>query len=304
MINRTCGFVPGMIAGAALLATGLAIGGADQARDDETPSVLRAHRLEIVDELGTVRLALGQNEAGGAISVRDSMGRTMMLLGVATGGGVMVINESEARSACVRIAAAPEGGEVAVGRGNTFTGQFGTDATGAGYLSLRDAERREVVSMTALAGHTGQIQTFDARTEQPLTVLSATRDGQGQIRVNGQDGIPRAVLTASARREGQLYTFADEGRPLIALATREAGPTMRIFNVDGEVAITLELDEEEGGRVVVYDRDGLGRGLSSQPPRNRVTPTPTPADPPVDVPWRENRPSGDRGIPRVPPRGS
>jgi len=300
MSIRAQGFVPGMIAGALLLATGLAIGGAGRAPETDPASLIRAKRIEIVDDLGTVRLALGQNETGGAVSVRDAMGRTMMLLGVATGGGVMVINESDQRTACVRIAAGPDGGEVAVGRGNTFTGQIGTDATGAGTLSLRDAERREVVAAGAIAGTIGRLETFDARSGSVLNSLSATRDGQGQLRINGPDGHPRAVLTASERREGQLYTFGDGGRLLIAVATREAGPALRMFNIDGETALTLELDDDEGGRVVVYDRDGLGRGLSSQPPRNRITPT----EPPVDVPWRERRPSEDGGIPRVPQRGS
>jgi len=293
MLRNAPGFVSGMCAGAFILATGLAIGGGDakqgphaQAHPDVS-DVIRTQRLEIVDDLGTVRLALGHNESGGAVSIRDGMGRTMMLLGVATGGGVLVIHEADQRSACVRIAAAPDGGEVAVGRGGHFTGHFAADRSGAGSLILRDAERRETVAIGTAAGRFGQIETFDAHSGNAMTVLTATRDGQGQLRTNGPDGMPRAVLTASERREGQLYTFADEGRPLIAIATGEVGPAVRLFNMHRDAAIAMELDEKDGGRVIVYDRDGIGRGLSSQPPRNRVVPTPQ--DPPVDVPWRESR---------------
>ena len=66
-------FVLGMLVGGALLGGGLVLGGA--ADQEIIPAVLRARQIEVVDDVGTVRVLLGANTEGGTLSIRDRLGR-------------------------------------------------------------------------------------------------------------------------------------------------------------------------------------------------------------------------------------
>lgn len=274
-------FVHGMITGALLLGGGLFLGGWSNVREDR-PGIVRAERVEIVDELGTVRVVLGSSESGGALSVRDRLGRTMLIAGTGPGGGVLVINDAETRQAVARIGSGGEGGECSLAGtdGVTRLRLAGTPAGGS--MHAADRAGRTAVSVQVSAAGAGMVETLDAARSAPLVAIGATGDGQGQIRVNGPDGQPRTIITASERREGQIYTFADDRRPLLAFATDARGPVIRLYNVDGDAAVALDHDAESRGRVIVYDRDGIGRAIVAQSPRSRIIPARPEGDAPFE----------------------
>ena len=113
MATSRSSFLLGMLTGGGLLLAGLLLGGMGQnssqpggagAAGDDILDIVRARRVEIVDDVGTVRAALGRNANGGTLSVRDTLGRTVLLASAAETGGVMVINNTEAQNQQAQVA--------------------------------------------------------------------------------------------------------------------------------------------------------------------------------------------------------
>jgi len=298
-------FVVGMLLGAALLGGGLLLGGAGD-DDDATRDVVRARRFEVVDEIGTVRLVVGDNEAGGTISIRDRLGRTILITGASDRGPVVVLSNPGSTRPAVTITAGADGGSLqlldtagrrvlegrATDRGGRLTiattvepvtrpdaspagGPGGrpvrsdsriavrleVDPGGTGILSTYAPDGHPAASMFCDAAGGGVIEGYGAAGHATVT-LSSTATGHGQFVTSAPNDRPLVLLTATAENEGQFYTFdADTGRPLAAIATRAGAPALRLYNSDGNPAITLELDEEDSGNIGVWKIDATGRTL-------------------------------------------
>src|SRR5690606_31500178 len=116
-------FLLGMIVGSGLLAAGMLLGGASATRSsnnsdtaamaagDSAPSdLVRARRIEIVDEVGTVLLALGTNKDGGSVSVRDRLGKTTLLASATEHGGTLLLTNTRTGRPAFVVSATSEGG--------------------------------------------------------------------------------------------------------------------------------------------------------------------------------------------------
>lgn len=280
--TRLPAFLLGLITGGCLLLAGILLGGQGAA----APETIRARQLEIVDEIGTVRLVLGSNAAGGTISVRDHLGRTVLLASAADQGGTLVLGAAGSREPALVASASAEGGLLRLfDQGGTRVGELA--ARDGGRLALAGTAGREAIVLTSAggvgtaAGHdanggrtwalgqnaagNGVVETYRGATGAALVGLSSTADHQGQIRTNAPNGRSLVLLTASPNREGQLYTYDDLGRPLCAIATRSNGPTIRIFGPEGAPAITLETDAEGSGIAGVWRPDGNGQTFTPPP---------------------------------------
>jgi len=283
-------FVRGLIAGIAVFAAGWFCSGATQLVVPANPSdgepstrqLLRAQRIEIVDEAGSVLLALGTNERGGSLSIRDRIGRTAVLANVNERGGSMLVRDVESDQPAVHSRATRSGGDHAVfnqqGRAvtrasvNDDAGAFALSAsTGktAVELDVSDAQcgrmrtARPDGSTAVTIAHDsavgGQIETLSAD-GRPLVTLSSTVGAHGRIDTFGPDtDQPLVSLTATAEHDGQIYTYNSDGRMLIAVASRPAGPTLRIYNTQGDPIVVLQATEDNDGEIGVISSDGSGR---------------------------------------------
>lgn len=235
-MHRSAQFVLGLLAGGLMMFVGVCLGGAGS-RQDEPPQELRARSIEIVDELGTVRLALGLNRHGGSVSVRDAFGRTMLLLSVSEHGGMLVANEV---------------------RGGTPTLIAGASASGP-QVMLQHDEHSPLVRLSGAAG-AGVIETLaDGQTQARIDASSAR---QGRVTTYGPNGSELVSLTASAENEGQIYTLSG-GEPLIALASGAHGPALRLFNRSGASIISLDADPSGSGEIGVWHEDGTGTTITA-----------------------------------------
>ena len=287
-------FLAGLASGAAMLGVGLLLG--SRAQDEPpVPGVIRATSIEIVDELGTPRLILGANEHGGAVSVKNTLGHTVLLLGAAEFGGTMVIREQASLAPVVLAGVNELGGELRVqhleagvatmkvsrdgarlllgpplgeplAELNTSTGQPGT-------LVLRNRQGDEAVTVGADESGNGTVETYGPA-GRPIVRLASTAADHGLIYTCDRDGNPLVRLTATAEDVGQIYTMNGAGDILIALASQSSGPTIRLFNTNGEAAVTLEPNENGEGEVSVWGSDGNGNTMRP-PASNTQTPTTT-----------------------------
>jgi hypothetical protein len=294
MSRRGTGFLAGMTVGGLLVATGIALGGATRGPDADTADLLRARKLEIVDDAGIVQLVVGTNERGGTVSVRDRGGRTVLLLGAVEHGGMMVATSTRGRQAAVMAGATAAGGAVqlfdAQGRRGVDLlvkdrgGELGlrsvdstgngadaesrkaalhlrVDETGAGSVVAHDPAGSPRFSLGSDAGGGGVIETYHAAGGRALVTMSSTVGGHGQVKTSAPNGQALVIMTATATDQGQVYTYDANGRPLVALASRASGPSVRVFSSSGTPAVTLESDADGHGAVGVWKPDGTGRSI-------------------------------------------
>lgn len=290
-------FLLGMIVGSGLLAAGMLLGGASATRGsnsnsdtaamaagDSAPSdLVRARRIEIVDEVGTVLLALGTNKDGGSVSVRDRFGKTTLLASATEHGGTLLLTETRTGRPAFLVSATSEGGRSTLFSENGHAAMDIRTTADVTTLAVADPQNRPGLVIKAgsdggsLAAYSeagavyarlfadissgGVIETYEANGE-PLVSISSTVGGHGQISTFASPGKPMVSLTATANHEGHIYTYNLQGQPLVAIASNPLGPTLRVFNSDGEAAVTLESNENGHGTVGVWRRDGTGRALT------------------------------------------
>src|SRR5262245_43305822 len=115
-MTTTTAFLTGMITGGSLLSIGLLLGGARQSLPQQAPAsdVVQAKRIEIVDEVGTVVLAIGSNNDGGSLSVRDRFGKTLVLASASEHGGALAVTSAKLSQPILIARAVESGGSLEV----------------------------------------------------------------------------------------------------------------------------------------------------------------------------------------------
>lgn len=294
-MNHRYDFARGMLAAAALLVTGWLLGGANQrvvpaprAEDArQSDQLLRARRIEIVDEAGAVLLTLGSDEQGGALTVRDRLGRVAVLASASANGGSLQLLNTTSGQAILQTKATEEGGELTMHRSSGRVALRATTTKSESSIAVHAAGsgHSAAVVLDATDAHCGRVRTFrpDGGTavqighdaalggmfetwsagNRRLISLSATTGAHGRIDTWGPTGAsPLVSIAANAESEGMLYTFNDEGRTLVGIATQPVGPAFRLYNQHGEPVIALQCTEEGNGELGVLKRDGSGRFIT------------------------------------------
>ena len=289
MINRS--FMSGMLVGGALFGGGMVATTATQSQDEQATEtapherVITAGRIDLVDENGTVVLALGANDRGGSVSVRDDFGRTVLIAGATDTGGAMVTYGSGDGKAAASVAATPTGGSIQifepttgdvvalmkaaamsgsmrVGRaGEPGSCELGLSDQGDGQFIATNHEGHTAISLAGDATGGGLIETF-AAAGSPQVTLGATTAGHGRIDTFSPNGQPLIALAASEDNHGQLYVFNQDGKRMGAIATNEFGPTFVLFNLFDEPVVTLGSGETGSGEINVLDREKNGRRIT------------------------------------------
>lgn len=285
-------FVHGMIVGAALLAVGWLLSGAqrvvpanDPPSDRRPAQFIQAGRIEIVDQAGTVLLALAADEAGGTVSIRDRLGRTAFKAFVDDAGGAVQIRDPQRNVPAASLQTVGSGAELslldadgrcavrAASHGDmpriTIAGKRGNDAVvldrtsqDCGRLRTLRPDGTTIVELNHDAALGGLIETY-APDNHRMVAVTSTVSGHGRLDTFGPTGdSPLVSLTATGDNEGQIYTFNEAGQILAAIASRPVGPTLRLFNQFGEPVVTLQCTEDGSGEVGVLNRDGAGRFIA------------------------------------------
>ncbi len=286
-INRS--FVSGMIVGGALFGAGMiSTAKSDpQGQDAGEPAVheqtITAGRVNLVDENGTVVMALGANDRGGSLSIRDDFGRTIVIAGATADGGAIMVNESRSGSSGASLRATARGGECSIFAKDKPAVTLGTDGQ-RGWITIEDtagkglcnigvseqgdgrflAESRGGTMSVSIGGDAtggGLIETFTAAGPR-LVTLGATTAGHGRIDTFSPSGRPLITMTASEAHEAQLYLFDSEGHRMSALAASDIGPAFVLFNAFDEPVVTLGSTEDGKGEINVLDREKNGRRIA------------------------------------------
>lgn len=289
-MNVNSDFVRGLIAGVVVFAAGWFFSGAAQRvvprnpvdGADSTRRLVRAERIEIVDEAGTVLLALNGNDSGGAVSIRDRLGRTAMLADVRDGGGSMLLRHAERDQPAVHARATDAGGDLSLFNSSGRSVVRASVADDAGRFALAAPSGQTAVNLDVTDERCGRVRTTrrDGSTavsiahdaalgglietystnQHRLVGLSSTVGAHGRVDTYGpENDQPLVSLTATAEHDGQIYTYNADGRMLIAIASRPAGPTLRVFNAQGEPIVVLQSTEDNAGEIGVLDEEGGGR---------------------------------------------
>ena len=239
MNTRINSFVLGMLSGAGILVTGLALGGFAPA-PHSTAEPVTTTRLEIVDELGTPVLVVGSNEHGGSISIRDRFGSTLALIGATPTGASIVMRDAKTE---------------------TNTAVLQADAGIGGGLHLFDAAGNPAV--IARAGDDHALRVLGTN-DDPLVTLGRNARGDGRLAIAGADGDPIHQASANADHHGTWFVFDADGNATLATGMIDTGPLFQIYNRFGEPVVMLESNENGAGEVNIQDRDGTGRRISAR----------------------------------------
>jgi hypothetical protein len=286
-------FAFGMFVGALLLGAGWSLGGAAQrvVPANESPQagsvqqVIQTRRLEIIDQTGTVLLALAADEHGGSLSVRDRLGRTALQAQVNEVGGSLQLHEPARNAPSAALQTLAGGAEFALLNADGHKVVRAATGSEAARFSLADARGNPAVVLDHTSQGCGRLRTLrpdgtivaelkhdaargglietHAADGHRLIALTSTVGGHGRLDTFGPAGdAPLVSLTSTGEHEGQIYTFNDAGRMLAAIASRSAGPTLRLFNQFGEAVVTIQSTEDGNGEIGVLNRDGAGRYIT------------------------------------------
>lgn len=291
MKTTRTGFLAGMFSGMFILGLGMLMGlGLSEPSSDDTSALIsqpqpnvQTQRLEIVDEAGTVVMVIGANEQGGSLAVKNRWGHTVMLLSAAEQGGALVVNQAETMKPAFIATATSTGGAFQVMNRDGSRVVDMTAHENGGRFNLADQSGARRIAMSITEQGAGDISTFNQldvmnarifadvagagaletyrKTGERIISLTSTVEGQGQINTYGthENEKPLITLTATANNEGQIYTYDHLGFPMIALASRTTGASLRVFNQQGKPVITLEPDDTGTGEVGLWRGDGSGK---------------------------------------------
>ena len=293
-MNRQNRFFHGMIASAALLVTGWLLGGANQRvvpapRPEDArqaDQLLRARRIEIVDQTGAVLLSLAGDEQGGTFTVRDRLGRAAMLAGATSDGGSLQLLNTQTGQPAVQSKVTADGGEWTMNSARGRVGFRAATSNGVATLALHaDGAADPTVLLDSTDARTGRIRTFRpdgalamqiahdtalggmietwSAEGRKLVSLSSTAGAHGRIDTWGPTSDnPLVSIAANGEHEGLLYTYSADGRILAGIATRPVGPALRLYNQYGEPVIALQCTDDGNAELGILKRDGTGRFIT------------------------------------------
>jgi len=209
--------------------------------------LLRAHRLELVNDAGQAVVRLGHSEDGGFILVFDEKSREVARIAAeavgTTRGGLIAACRADDGGKLVSLGANKIGrGEISVfGPKDQAFVSLGAGAVG-GIVSTHGDHGRELVRLGSVRGD-GTVRTQNARGEV-LVNLGVTAGGQGAVATYDGKGKPLVQLGATT----------SEGRAAISLGDRTSDrPLAQIF-----------IDERGSAEFIALNSNGDGRGLTPQ----------------------------------------
>ncbi len=170
---------------------------------------------------------------GGRIEIGDAEGTPLATFARGADGGAMVLHGAGADAATLRAEAGAAGAVLSMSRAGGEIGMLAGVAQGAAVLSMRNTSGKEVLYGGAAADQSGVLRLADA------------------------DGDESASLVTSSG--GALALKDGSGAMVASLASRGAGKgaAFEILNGAGAAALTADVGEDGGGRLMVGTSTGL-----------------------------------------------
>lgn len=232
----------------------------------EFPDVIKARKIQIVDDSGVVVIDLAVDPKGdGTVVIKNGDGRPFLGLSSIAGSGNIL----------------------ALGHDSQVLASLGGDADGNGRLGLynKDGKPRVTLSADGVGGSVvasapgpnggtrvvlrattsnGLLWLF-GRNEELLASVGADANGNGMLIVNNRDGKPRVTLNAAAESgamtivDGGTVSCGHDGKLLAALSASSAGGFLDTISSDGKDLVALGPDANGNGRVTLFNKDGKDR---------------------------------------------
>ena len=229
-------------------------------------TLLKARKLEIVDE--GRRADLGAGEQGHGLVLSDPNGDSSVGLLLSPGGGGLSIREAGGESVLLGV---EEGFPfLSLYDGKGVPRAILRLEDGAPLLLLTDVEGRRRAKLGVLPGGEPALSLFDEDQVRPRTFLALSSlglaDKSGDIRlllsaydepvlvISGED--ERAHLELTAKEDFSLLRLhGEEGQTLLELVGGQDGSILRLRDHNGQVRIALNA-LSGGTRLFVYDTEG------------------------------------------------
>ena len=185
--------------------------------EPQVNDVLRAERIEVVNDEGRAVLILDSNQHGGRLLVKNHGGlRRLAGMQAADHGGFVWVADSTQIGGMLaaQMSVDHEGmGSLSVGRDGTTTASLGMYEE-RGYLSLRSSNEKEGVALDMMvSADGGRVAGWDVK-------------GQNLFDLYGESGHGRVDIGL----EGQLNIRDKRNKPLVSVG---CGPDGGIFNLRG-----------------------------------------------------------------------
>jgi hypothetical protein len=158
------------------------------ASGDDTPDVLRAQRVEIVDASGKPMVVLGQQNGFGFAALLDSLGNYRIQLNALLPGGTVTVKNA---------------------RGHELL-MLGHDADGNGNIRTSSANGSLLAEVGA-SDNRGTMITYDSAGHEHVK-LGTTYGGAGAVTTFNAQGSRLIALTASTKGDGIIAAFDPNGR--------------------------------------------------------------------------------------------
>jgi hypothetical protein len=217
--------------------------------------VVRAKRLEIVDDRDRVIALLGAGAEGGQLDLWNAAGvNAARLAGGAAGGDLSLWNAS-GRSAA-GLFASDGGGRVEVyDPVGAVNGRLAASRDGGVFTLLNGQSKPGVLAAATDRG--GGISACDSL-GRPLAELAIV-DGAGQVHLSDRTATTTALI-GSAQRGGMIELADAEGRKAFAAGADVGGGSMSVFAPSGTEIVAINATANGGGSVDV--RNAAGRSIA------------------------------------------
>lgn len=185
--------------------------------------VIRAKRIELTDDQGNVRAAIGITSDGAAIiKLLDKEGNPTLAL--RSDNGLGILNEEGKRKIVVGAAGAGYGIGVYDSKGNPR----------AQVTLVRDEPA------IAMSDSNGKFRIYMFLADgQPVVNLSDGKDNGASVRLKVKDSAPSMLLTDGSGKARGECTLADDGAPRLLFADSAGTACMNLFLSDNRPSMVL-----------------------------------------------------------------
>ncbi|MDR3710076.1 MAG: hypothetical protein P4L33_17410 [Capsulimonadaceae bacterium] len=205
-------------------------------RSADTPGVVTARSLNIVDDKGRPMVTLSSNDQGGTLSINATNGqiRVRQALGKLGQGELVMTGKNDTK--LITLSADDDGGLVRVG-GN-------------------DGETRVLVACQTNEPNAGLINIRDGHGKERVNIGSDINGGQITV---GNDGETIMSRVGSDKRGGFYYSYGLDHKAHIVMATGEGNVgLLNTRDGNGNNRVILGYDNQ-GGQVIVNGADSKPR---------------------------------------------
>lgn len=239
-VQRMKWLVSTLVIGAILLVCFRSTGSTSGTEGGE--GVISAHRIELVNEQGTVIAALESKGGEGTFWVGDKSGSPT----------VVIMSETLPSGSVGTVTTTNKTGRPVV--------RLGIDSDGDGMVSAHDRNGRSKASIGTATNSCGSVAVYGQTEDPTLLLLGAESEGGGRLLIANKDG-QRSVTLASLDGAGALIMNRADGSPYVAIGSVSDEAAIELLRREKSAAIKLAITGPATSALSVCNKQGIPSAL-------------------------------------------